>query len=1207
MVTIGLHFTLKGRLDNISAALSYWWYFMKQRWFILIISTILALLTPQISYAASCSVEGDRDFTVQWRSRMFSMNLWNPPVLQLGLADDSKPIETLWRQATRNNGALFFETFSGWTTFRSINRIEFSASKQTLTYSYKKNGSNDWHGGAVHQINLPSSTLHINDESSVANFIEGWFNYITELSCEQESSFVPPLPEPIDYCAYFPEPAQSWSNSSRLEFEKAEDGAITGWSDDYVDSYLVEQDKKALLSIGFNTVIHDKDKNRSCEHGMCAFGGKVIRQPAAITPYYGNLSLQMNFDDDEVDGLHPKYVCDRNENYCAYDQSNQTITIKKSLSQLLINLEKRDDVTVKFDSADGRPLYIGSYQVIRNDANGLAHYFAQDNQYFFGDLITEGDKGDEFITDSSVVLNIEKNWLHQGEVSFVDAGGKGDFVIYAPSATVNIQGLKNQQLNTHILANSLNIEGNGHGVSIEGAVSSNDLILGQHITISGKSHCVNAPTERSYFIRAVEPKQVALTCEIPTVKFEVINEEGTPSQLPIGEQIHIDVSGLESSSLELIKGSRGSSDQHFYPSINGELWFEVEHDVAQGVTVSATLEQAQNAEEAQVATNEILFSPYAIRAEQLNVIAGRPSVVKAKVLACNSDDSPVEVSYQGTPKINVTLIEPVEGSVGDVDYSPSFEKGISQSELTLSEVGQFSIHMEDNRFNCTDYDANCPIDGGVLQGQFTVNAKPWQLELCDSSKGRVDGTAHSGNGFIAAGESFKLQVTPIAYSDNYQACQSSQITENYWKPVSGFPHAKLVLAHKLHTPQQGNLGLLQAPKGLEYALTSVAKQLVTDLSYDEVGSITLTATGSASFYEQFMVDGQQGVNGEAVFGRFYPSYLAIDDNDWDYAIGFNEFAYMGQDIAHTFAVSAYNSNQQKVVNYHLFDGKYVSNLSYFAKNSDGSSLDNRVNAKLLSDTLTRNGSDLNWGGSDWTNESLQVEFETFTLDRKVKSITRSGIISTEPDGPFNTKTAEFGLMVDNIVDDVQFRDLNNQPSMASAFLFQPDWRYGRIYMKTTGGISGSELSLPVYIESWVGDRFQKEMDDNGSQINGSNFCQLHNWRNSSAIDDTNLMLKIQGVSKASSGELSGLKAAQPLSHSEAREQVKIWLRLGSTNESNYHAEGCQGQADNLPWLSYNWSDKGDEDPHTVITFGVASSNNRVIYRGESGFLGSQIK
>lgn len=72
------------------------------------------------------------------------------------------------------------------------------------------------------------------------------------------------------------------------------------------------------------------------------------------------------------------------------------------------------------------------------------------------------------------------------------------------------------------------------------------------------------------------------------------------------------------------------------------------------------------------------------------------------------------------------------------------------------------------------------------------------------------------------------------------------------------------------------------------------------------------------------------------------------------------------------------------------------------------------------------------------------------------------------------------------------------------------------------------------------------------------------------------------------GESNRITASQ---NASVRQQTQVWLELDS---------GVRA----APWLRYRWDDdyrpevNGEEDPSTIITFGIYRGNDRIIFRGE---------
>ena len=155
-----------------------------------------------------------------------------------------------------------------------------------------------------------------------------------------------------------------------------------------------------------------------------------------------------------------------------------------------------------------------------------------------------------------------------------------------------------------------------------------------------------------------------------------------------------------------------------------------------------------------------------------------------------------------------------------------------------------------------------------------------------------------------------------------------------------------------------------------------------------------------------------------------------------------------------------------------------------------------------------------------------------------------------------------------------------------------------------GGNSGSTLTIPLRAEFWDGRAFVVNEDDERSIFNGSKACQQVIWHSDSA---TTTLASLNGSGSVDDGEAE-VTANQntPAGSDVPREQVRLWLRMGGSKPNKKMSENdisCSTDYEEQPWLQYNWRQLGDEDPSTVVTFGIYRGNDRVIYRGESGLTG----
>lgn len=166
-------------------------------------------------------------------------------------------------------------------------------------------------------------------------------------------------------------------------------------------------------------------------------------------------------------------------------------------------------------------------------------------------------------------------------------------------------------------------------------------------------------------------------------------------------------------------------------------------------------------------------------------------------------------------------------------------------------------------------------------------------------------------------------------------------------------------------------------------------------------------------------------------------------------------------------------------------------------------------------------------------------------------------------------------------------------------------------LDAVSGPIGGPISVPLRVEYWDGASFVVNSDDNGSQFKTDVYYVMSNVDNSSAKLNSTASSSFITVAN---GKSSRVQAEQITAQ---REQVRLFLRQG--NNSSGFGNNSEPEADDSlnatndgwknsedieqPWLQFNWRDKGDEDPSTVVNFGAYRGNDRIIFRGESNLTG----
>ncbi|MGY0617198.1 DUF6701 domain-containing protein [Vibrio sp. FJH11] len=458
-------------------------------------------------------------------------------------------------------------------------------------------------------------------------------------------------------------------------------------------------------------------------------------------------------------------------------------------------------------------------------------------------------------------------------------------------------------------------------------------------------------------------------------------------------------------------------------------------------------------------------------------------------------------------------------------------------------------------------------------GSFVSFPARLELSAISGNKNGACINSESGclSGFVAAGEVFDLTVT--AYQDdgsvaeNYQE-NSIAISNSVKYPLTGST-ANLLNDELPETSNwsRGSVKLDQAVSEVGAFEFSAKAPVAIDENGDELGKSLYL--GSKAFKIQ---------DGKLTVGRFYPEHFVVTDTNWDYADNQGESAYMGQNFESVaFEVTAYNANGQQTQNYGDFADALKADFYLSGEYSE------RLN--ILDSDLTSK----NWSGAVWRK----------TWDN---SVNWSKTIKV--DGPFNSKVASdsstkssIALCLNNNagaktahIDPTLFLDEGfdgSKPrSVYQQLLSQPDVRFGRVALDDIGGNQGATAHVPLRVEYWNGRRFIANADDNQTDVRGVTAAELHIWPTGDGANPKPVTLAAGG--KVASGTSRSVTAMQAESY---RQQTRVWLDL-------------EDSANRLPWLKYDWNNDGrEENPSSVITFGIHRGNDRVIYRGEPGLTG----
>lgn len=1010
---------------------------------------------------------------------------------------------------------------------------------------------------------------------------------------------IPEVEIPVNVCNLFPEPIQSWTGvNSELQIGNAI--TINGWSSDYIDRYLnklsdgyqlynsgVNHTKSEYLNLGFDHAENDT-LDKLYNHFVCdgaygcdvgnndslnalrkVDGGNVVPVPARSP----NGSLTITAGNEDI-----KNQCGPNSSLCSYTESGQNVevTIKKDLASLTFDKWGNNYKLVRVKLKDG--LYISNFTISNGkDTELLIPASATVTFDTFNHL--SGDT--QYIFDAGSQVNIRTSMsMTRAQISQDNSYP----IIYAPEAKVTFH--ESSVFKGFILADHL-VFNQGE---IKGAVTARKAEFhSSNVAINKPDYSCPLPPIPTGSLVVTPKYSHVLTCEVAEVEFKVVDDEGNVISTV---QDNFTASHTPSSTGKWCEDENGNScstssgdyQSHF---VNGQKTLYLSSSKLDGYDVSGTWNG-----ELETAASKINFVPYKFDVDEQFVVAGEGYEVTAKVSSCNTQDSSLAQDYVGTPKVSLGIVQPANGNgaITLLDYTPDFElsdQGETTDTLSIQESGQFKVTLTDNSFDCSEI-SGCPESGvDKLSGSFLINSRPWQFAICTNSSS--DGNSSGKSAFVAAGEEFDVFAKPIKFTnDSSQLCNNSLVTHNYL-----LSSGAVVATHTLDTPSNNGAVLGTLEPGSQLTQSSSNIDLAdngykfNNLKYSEVGSINFKVTEKPdSFYGQIL----GGFSGSKSIGRFYPKYFLQENPEWNVA-NQNDIAYLGQPYDSTVhQVYAMASGESSI-------GNALNNYQFFAPSLQAS-------FGVLDDTAVDNGFLLDTDAGTWSNDRKHwlLNDNAAELQRVVDSDDVS-----RRDTPFNTSdanstTTNFGLTIEG-TDPVSFTD-SDPVTSSVAFPIQPPARYGRMALDDIGGNSGSTLTIPLRAEFWDGSDFVVNDDDDRSTFNGSNICKQVIWT-SNAVKTT--LASLNGSGSVDDGEEDVTANQNTPSGTDApREQVRLWLRMDDSEPNTRTGENpitCSGSDQEQPWLRYNWRQLGDEDPSTVVTFGIYRGNDRVIYRGESGLTG----
>ncbi|PMG00043.1 hypothetical protein BCV02_15600 [Vibrio breoganii] len=1005
---------------------------------------------------------------------------------------------------------------------------------------------------------------------------------IEYLDCLDDDE-IPPInpevpPEIPDQCEVLPHAVQSWGSASSITFS---DAKVVGTID-------------KSGRIGFGQVNKGWGTQTACDNKECvADASLIIEEPSTLSFSPLGPDLVLNSDTDIPEGKYNSISLAGNNDYSFigtnYEVGSLTVT-------------------------GGSTLHIKAGTLLRVNSMNVGGGST---------VVVEGNNSENFI-----VWGEPWNGISPSIYLSTDAAHP----IYA------------------------NIFSRG-SVTLSGSALLYGSITSGYITLSGSSRVervidnCGGTTPGNYTLELSPLTGINLTCEDQSLTFQVKKDGSNATDYP--GTIEVTNNG------GLLQPSGGS----YTPNGSGTLGLTLSQQEVSTVSVTGCLSTDCSGTSI-TGSYEFVPQKFALESPK-GVVAAKPISIDIWPRQCNEQGDPAPIpsdEYSGTKTLilssttyvqpnadrNVSEVISIKDKDGNWVDAPNNQLRLTFSagsdseavkattEIMYPEAGSVSYELKDEV--CITNDDGQEECEEII-GEQLIQSRPWTFALCEPTGNEISGTSESGDFFKRSGELFGLDAVPIRWVSDGETDPSTPIevsafcnqidsleTKNFYPDLA--PAVNVSLEAELHSPHVdlGSSDTGTIGSGLEgvpvdgipnNANTSGPVQF-SSLKWREAGSIKVTASlkDQADYLFESINPGYRSV------GRFSPNHLAMLDEDsdpeelwtqWDYADGYDEFAYMKQEFPHMFKVQAQANDNTPTLNYGLFNNSFVSNLDYVANTKDQT-----VDVSLLGrlSVLT-----FSWSGEDWPKSllsdpsTLVVTIDDFAFAKKAGD-SIGGNEVTEPDGPFDSDNSVFGIEVFTIVDGVDFDtldipELNEDTNTGKSFPNQPEFRYGRMNLDDVGGNTAQTLRVPLRVEYWDGSSFVTNQEDSGSLFDATqSYCVQTIWNNLPNGADTSAGLVSDGERQVSDGASDELSATHNLAagSSNERAQVRLWLRQGSDSpqrtETGVDCTSNGSSFTNQPWLHYNWRNKGDEDPSAVVTFGTFRGNDRIIFKGERGLIGN---
>lgn len=543
--------------------------------------------------------------------------------------------------------------------------------------------------------------------------------------------------------------------------------------------------------------------------------------------------------------------------------------------------------------------------------------------------------------------------------------------------------------------------------------------------------------------------------------------------------------------------------------------------------------------------------------------------------------APILINSGGTQSLTLPASSP-----GSANFTAAFNNGIAAVTLRSADVGEFTLQLEDSSMAF----ASAVIQGG--SGTITVRPFAWDIQVAENPKAQ-DAT---GAAFVAAGDAFSVTVRAVAWESgddldgdgiadfhlDTNPGNNADLSNNVALSAFGqeSPSEAVLLSATLVAPAAGSAAALtsSAPApadGTRLTVFSDGSGTTGQVYYPEVGIIEVVAVLEDSRYLSASVASTAKIVGRSGYvGRFTPSYFSYKApvvNVIPFCQTGLAFSYLAQPFTIVAIAEAKNNLGQTTVNYR----------------------DDFV--KLHSDDQ------LNLGAIDsvTTNLTARVTHQSTAFSASNGEVTITTPITVARvavvDGPY--PGVDIGLQVaddDGIGWQSGLLDLDVDGDAAADYVrvAQTYLKYGRLDLRDAYGPETADLPVTMEVQYWDGEDWSINLDDSCS---GLLLGDIQYPDGSLTVPDNRTITLVDGTTTGQYGaELAG-----QILFTEGDAQ-HYFTAPGAENTGTFAVSVSTA---NVPWLSFDWDQDGDnQDPTLPVRnyqFGVYRGHDRVLYWQET--------